>query len=79
MPQTRQALANMTAVLAAAGCSISDVVKTSIMVTDMGDFAAVNGVYSEVMGEAKPARACFGVAALPVGAVVEIECIAKQP
>lgn len=79
VPQTRQALANMTAVLAAAGCSISDVVKTSIMVTDMGDFAAVNGVYSEVMGEAKPARACFGVAALPVGAVVEIECIAKQP
>lgn len=79
VPQTRQALANMTAVLAAAGCSIADIVKTSIMVTDMGDFAAVNGVYSEVMGQAKPARACFGVAALPVGAVVEIECIAKQP
>ncbi|GAB0489284.1 hypothetical protein MMPV_000501 [Pyropia vietnamensis] len=79
VPQTRQALANMKAVLTAAGCSIADIVKTSIMVTDMGDFATVNGVYSEVMGEAKPARACFGVAALPVGAVVEIECIAKQP
>lgn len=79
VPQTRQALANMKAVLAAAGCSIADIVKTSIMVTDMSDFATVNGVYSEVMGEAKPARACFGVAALPVGAVVEIECIAKQP
>jgi len=77
--QTKQALANMSAVLAAAGCTVHDVVKTSIMVTDMGDFAAVNGVYSEVMGDAKPARACFGVAALPVGAVVEIECIAKQP
>ena len=74
--QARQALANLEAILQAAGLSLANVVKTTIFLTDMADFAAVNGVYGEVMGASPPARSTVAVAALPLGISVEIEVIA---
>jgi 2-iminobutanoate/2-iminopropanoate deaminase len=71
--QCRQALANLTAVLADCGASWADVAKTTIYVTDLGQFGAINDVYGEVLGEHRPARATLQVAALPLGAQVEIE------
>lgn len=74
--QTRLALANLAAVLAAAGSSLDRVVKTTCFLTDMDDFAAMNAVYAEVFGEHRPARSTIGVVALPKGARVEIEATA---
>ena len=75
--QTRQALANVAAVLDAAGCSPSDVVKTTVFIMDMADFAAMNEVYAGVFGtDNPPARSTVQVAGLPRGARVEIECVA---
>ncbi len=74
--QARQCLANLQAVLSAAGASFAQVVKTTIFLADMGDFAAVNNVYGQVVGEPAPARSTFAVAGLPRGARVEIELIA---
>lgn len=74
--QTRQVLNNLTAVLASAGLTLSDVVKTTIFLVDINDFGAVNGVYGERMGAPPPARSTVAVAALPLGARVEIEAIA---
>jgi len=75
--QTRQALNNITAVLNAAGCSPSDVVKTTVFIMDMADFAAMNEVYAGVFGtDDPPARSTVQVAGLPRGARVEIECVA---
>lgn len=74
--QTRQALENLCAVLAAAGLSFADVVKTTIFLIDMNDFTAVNEVYAEYVGETKPARSTVAVAGLPKGARVEIDAIA---
>ncbi len=74
--QTRQALASLEAILQAAGLSLANVVKTNIFLTDMSDFAAVNQVYGEVMGDSPPARSTVAVAALPLGISVEIEVIA---
>jgi 2-iminobutanoate/2-iminopropanoate deaminase len=74
--QTRRALENLRAVLAAAGSALEHVVKTTIFVTDMGDFAAVNEVYGGYFGAEPPARSTVQVAALPAGARVEIEAIA---
>lgn len=74
--ETRQALANLTAVLAAGGASWADVVRTTIFLTDLGDFATVNRLYGEVTGDVPPARATVQVAALPRGAVVEIDAVA---
>jgi 2-iminobutanoate/2-iminopropanoate deaminase len=76
--QAEQAMKNLTAVLEAAGCDWSDVVKTSIFLIDMNDFAAVNAVYGKYVGESKPARSTVAVAALPKGARVEIDCIARK-
>ncbi len=76
--QTRQVLANLIAVLAAAGCSPFDVVKTTVFLADMGEFAAMNAVYAEVFGEDPPARSTVQVAALPLGARVEIEAVARE-
>ena len=73
---TRQIMANLEAVLAAAGVSLADVVKTTIFLTDMGDFGAVNEVYGEYFTEDPPARSCVQVAALPMGVPIEIEMIA---
>jgi len=74
---TRQVLDNLLAVLAAAGLDATDVVKTTVLLTDMNDFAAMNEVYAQVFAIDPPARACFAVAALPKAAAVEIEAIAK--
>ncbi len=74
--QTERVLENLAAVLAAAGASFADVVKTTIFLTDLGDFAVVNEVYARFVGANPPARATVQVAALPKGASVEIEAIA---
>lgn len=74
--QTRQALKNVRAVLEAAGTSLDRVIKTTVFITDMGEFARMNEVYAEFFSEQPPARACVEVAALPKGARVEIEAIA---
>lgn len=74
--ETRQVLKNLHAVLVAGGAEWSDVVKTTIYLTNLGDFAAVNRVYGEHFGSAPPARATVQVAALPKGASVEIDAIA---
>lgn len=74
--ETRRVLDNLAAVLAAAGVGFADVVKSTIFLTDMGDFAAVNGVYAERFAGAPPARSTVAVARLPKDARVEIEMIA---
>ena len=74
--QTRQALANLTAVLTAAGSRIENVVKTTIFLANMADFAKVNALYAEVFKTEPPARSTVQVAALPLGGLVEIEVIA---
>lgn len=74
--QTRQSLENVKAILTAAGCTLDDVVKTTVLIKDMNDFAAVNAVYAEYFTKDCPARACFEVARLPKDALVEIEAIA---
>lgn len=76
--QTRQSLTNVGAILAEAGLSFNDVVKTTLLLDDIKNFAAMNAVYAEFFPETKPARACYQVAALPVGAMVEIEAIAGK-
>lgn len=74
--QTAQALNNMKAVLAAAGATPANVVKTTVFLTDMADFQAVNAVYAETFASDAPARSCVAVAALPKGARVEVEAVA---
>jgi 2-iminobutanoate/2-iminopropanoate deaminase len=74
--QAQRVLENLGAVLSAAGASFDDVVKTTMFLVDMADFAAVNAVYAERFGSAKPARSTVAVAALPLGARVEIEAVA---
>jgi len=75
--QARVALQNLGSLLAAAGRSLADVVKTTIFLTDMNDFATVNGVYAEFFSAPYPARSTVAVAALPKGAKVEIEAVAR--
>lgn len=77
--QTRQVMQNLAAILAAAGGGLEHVVKTTVFLVDMGDFAAMNAVYAEAFGEHRPARSTVAVAALPRGARVEIEAIAALP
>ncbi len=77
--QTKQVMANVDAVLRAAGCSFANVVKTTIYLVDMSEFAAVNAVYGEAFaGTTPPARSTVAVAALPRGSRVEIEVIARR-
>lgn len=76
--QTRQSLTNISNILAAAGYSMNDVVKTTVLLADIADFAAMNAVYAEFFTENKPARAAFAVKDLPRGALVEIEAIAAK-
>lgn len=78
-PETEGVLANLTAVLAAAGCGWGDVIKSTVFLTDMADFAAMNVIYTRFVVEPKPARSTVAVAALPKGACVEIEVIARRP
>ena len=77
--QAERALRNLTAVLDAAGVTVADVVKTTIFLADMGDFAAVNAIYASAMPDPPPARSTVAVAGLPKGALVEIEAIARRP
>jgi 2-iminobutanoate/2-iminopropanoate deaminase len=74
--QTKQSLENVKAILAEAGCKLEDVVKTTVLIKDMNEFAAMNKVYAEYFIQDCPARACFEVARLPKDALVEIEAIA---
>ena len=74
--QTEQVMKNLSAILEAAGTSLENVVKATIFLVDLGDFQAMNEVYGRHMGDEPPARATFQVAALPSGALVEIEVIA---
>jgi 2-iminobutanoate/2-iminopropanoate deaminase len=76
--QTNQSLTNVKNILAAAGYSLNDVVKTTVLLADIADFAAMNAVYAEYFSENKPARAAFAVKDLPRGALVEIEAIAAK-
>ena len=75
--QARRVFVNLRAVLATVGCTFSDVVKATVFVTDLADFATLNGIYAEAMGDHKPARSTVQVAALPAGALVEIDLVAR--
>lgn len=77
--ETERVLHNLSAVLAASGCSLSHVIKTTIFLTDLSNFATVNEVYGRFFGESSPARSTVGVLALPRGAAVEIEAVAALP
>ena len=76
--QTRQVFANLRAVLDKAGCALEDVIKTTVFLIDMEDFAAMNAVYAGAFGRARPARSTVAVAGLPRGARVEIEVLARR-
>jgi len=76
--QTRQSLTNISNILAAAGYSMKDVVKTTVLLAYIADFAGMNAVYAEFFEEPYPARAAFQAAAIPKGALVEIECVAVK-
>ena len=76
--QTKQSLTNVKNILEAAGYALTDVVKTTVLLADIADFAAMNAVYAEFFTENCPARACFAVKDLPKGALVEIEAIANK-
>ncbi len=74
--ETQQVLSNLRAVLQAAGSDLAKALKVTVFLQDMGDFSAVNAIYAEHFGEARPARACVQAAGLPKGVRVEIDCIA---
>ena len=76
--QTRQSLTNAKAILEAAGLGLANVVKTTVFLADMGDFAAMNEVYAEFFSEPFPARSAVAVKTLPKNALVEVECIAAK-
>ena len=76
--QTEQVMKNLKAVLATAGVGMDRIVKTTCYLADIADFAAFNGVYAQYFLENPPARSCFQVAALPMGAKVEVEVIAVR-
>lgn len=77
-PQVEQVLANLTRVLESAGCSLQDVLKTTIYVTDMANFPVLNEIYGDAMGAHRPARSTVEVSSLPKGALVEIDFIARR-
>lgn len=76
--QTETAMKNIAAILEAAGLSFADVAKTTVLLADINDFEAVNAVYSRFVSDPKPARATYAVAALPRGALIEIEAVAAR-
>ena len=77
LTQARQVTGNLSAVLDAAGASLSDILKVNIFLTNMGDFPAVNEIYADWLGDHRPARATVAVAALPLGASIEMDLIAR--
>ena len=76
--QTRQMFTNIQAVLAEAGLGLENIIKTTVFMTDLGLFATFNGIYAEYFPAEPPARSCVEVSALPKGAMVECEVIAKR-
>lgn len=76
--QTRQSILNARAILEEAGCSLSNVVKTTVLLSDIADFTAMNEVYASFFSEPFPARSAFAVRDLPKGALIEIEMIAAK-
>lgn len=74
--QTRQSLENIGAILKEAGLSYGNIAKTTVLLSDIKDFGAMNAIYAEFFPESKPARVCYQVAALPMGGLVEIDAIA---
>lgn len=76
--QAAQALTNLGQVLSAAGMTYTDVVKTTVFLKNISDFTAINSVYAQFFTQSPPARSCVEVAALPMGALFEIECIAVK-
>ena len=76
--QTRQSLCNAKAILEEAGLGLQNVVKTTVFLADMADFAAMNEVYAQLFGAPFPARSAVAVKTLPKGALVEVECIAAK-
>ena len=77
--QAVQVLANLRQVLASAGCSFADIVKTTVYVVDLDHFPVLNSLYGDAMGDHRPARSTVQVAALPKGALVEIDLVARIP
>jgi len=77
--QTVKVMANLLAVLEAAGCSLSDIIKTTIYLKDMNDFESVNNAYAAALNEHRPARATVEVSRLPKDVMVEIDCVARVP
>jgi 2-iminobutanoate/2-iminopropanoate deaminase len=77
--QARQVLANLAAVLAAGGCTFQDVVKSTVFLVDFADFPVLNRLYGEALGDHRPVRSTVQVVALPKGALVEIDLIARIP
>ncbi len=77
--QARQVMANLKAVLSTAGCTFDDVVKATIYVADLADFPLLNEIYGAAMGDHRPARSTVQVAGLPLGALVEIDLVARIP
>jgi enamine deaminase RidA (YjgF/YER057c/UK114 family) len=78
-PEARQTLANIRTMLEAAGASIRDVVKCTVMLDDMSQWPAFNQIYVDFFGDHRPARSAFGADGLALGATVEVECIAVIP
>lgn len=76
--QTRQSLENLGAILEEAGLGYGDIVKTTVLLSDIANFGAMNAVYAEYFPTDKPARVCYQVAALPMGAMVEIDAVAGR-
>ncbi|NCD26567.1 MAG: RidA family protein [Deltaproteobacteria bacterium] len=74
--QARQALANVGAILNAAGCAVTDIVSVDVFMTDLSNFKRFNSIYDTFMAGHKPARAAVQVAGLPLGGVVEVKCVA---
>lgn len=76
--QARQVFENMKVILSEMDCSMADVLKTTVFLQNLGDFAGVNAVYGEYFGPNYPARSCFEVAKLPMGALIEVEAIVSK-
>ena len=76
--QTKQVFANLSAILEAAGSSLQRIVKTTVFLTDLGDFGAMNDTYRTFVGDPPPARSTIEVSKLPAGATIEIECVALK-
>ena len=79
LAQAKQAFANIATVLGELGATMDDVLKTTVYLTDIGEFSAVNQLYAEAFAPNVPARTCVEVSKLPMGLSIEVECIARKP